>query len=448
MTGDDEGWVRDAAATLLQRNSGIGSTASLGDDEPDGQPEPRARPPGGVGLAAKLIALGVALLVPASVRAGDRNLFDDGNVALWARTLASIEEPPVPVFHNGVRVDDPETPGDDLYNVVEIYDQVPDTTSFPLTWADLVANTFVRPTYQNSSGTSGTLGTSIVGTPSYRRPGGSPSDFRFIPSVNRADVWTSGTERIQITVSADFEAASVTSTRTYMDPVIGATETVVSVRFEASKNIPLDDALRGKDVFRLLTLSSAWTDPSTYDGNVLRYEDASGGARMLRMDTISTRGEHILQTGAGLGSWFELVKEPGSNWFPDSPTIRVEILATRGLSGHLGIQGFLADTEDPNEDSLSIWVEWLDVLNPISAGTVVEADFRITAVPPAPVPICTGDCNDDGSVTIDELTAGIRLIFEDASPTECPSFDAAAGSRIGVHELIEALYNALNGCSQ
>jgi hypothetical protein len=56
----------------------------------------------------------------------------------------------------------------------------------------------------------------------------------------------------------------------------------------------------------------------------------------------------------------KLIKETGSAWFPDSPSARVEILEVRGAPGRLGIQGFLAETEDPNDDSLTVWIEWLD----------------------------------------------------------------------------------------
>src|SRR4051794_37512579 len=94
------------------------------------------------------------------------------------KRLPGIKEPPVPVFHNGVRVDDRATPEADLFNVVEVYDQTPGTDHFPLTWADLVGNTFVRPAYQKADGPGARLGTSVVGSPSFRTPTG----FQYIPA--------------------------------------------------------------------------------------------------------------------------------------------------------------------------------------------------------------------------------------------------------------------------
>jgi hypothetical protein len=69
----------------------------------------------------------------------------------------------------------------------------------------------------------------------------------------------------------------------------------------------------------------------------------------------------------------KLIKETGSAWFPDSPSARVEILEVRGAPGRLGIQGFLAETEDPNDDSLTVWIEWLDAPDTIDTIPPVDA---------------------------------------------------------------------------
>lgn len=382
--------------------------------------------------------LTVCLICPCPGAAlGDQTFFDDGAVALVARELPNVVEPPVPIFHNGARVDDPETPEADLYQVVEIFDRVPETTSFPLTWSDLVANTFIRPTYQTTGGATASLGTSLVGSPSLRLPGGTPADFLFLPEVDEARVSTGGADRIAIVVDARFLAmALVTSTRAYRDPQVGRTETDLSVRFEATAAIALDSATLGSDAFRLLTVSSMWSDAATYDANVIRFEDETGQTRIVRTDTIDGRGRHIWPSADGLGSWLELVKEPGSDWFPDSPSIRVEILETRGVAGRLGIQGFLAETQDPNDDSFMVWIEWIDAPPTIPEGSVIEADFLIlasapTLVPatsptptPTPTPTAEGaDANCDGAVSAADLTAISQLTPESAS-SPCGSGDA------------------------
>ena len=48
---------------------------------------------------------------------------------------------------------------------------------------------------------------------------------------------------------------------------------------------------------------------------------------------------------------------------------------------NLGLQGFLASTLDPNDDSLSVWLEVLGAPDTLAVGTAFDVDFRVTAVP-------------------------------------------------------------------
>ena len=69
------------------------------------------------------------------------------------------------------------------------------------------------------------------------------------------------------------------------------------------------------------------------------------------------------------------MKGPGSTWFPDSPTVRLDILDKGGLN--LALQGFLASALDPNDDSLSVWLEVLGAPDTLAAGTAFDVDFRV-----------------------------------------------------------------------
>jgi len=57
-------------------------------------------------------------------------------------------------------------------------------------------------------------------------------------------------------------------------------------------------------------------------------------------------------------------------------------------------------------------------------------------------PICRGDCNGDGEVTIDELIKGINIALGTLAPSACPAF----ADCLDVTCLITAVNNALNGC--
>jgi hypothetical protein len=65
---------------------------------------------------------------------------------------------------------------------------------------------------------------------------------------------------------------------------------------------------------------------------------------------------------------------------------------------------------------------------------------------PTPVaPVCTGNCNDDGEVTIDELLILVNIALGNAEPSACPR-GVPSGAEVNVALVIQAVNNALNGC--
>jgi hypothetical protein len=64
-----------------------------------------------------------------------------------------------------------------------------------------------------------------------------------------------------------------------------------------------------------------------------------------------------------------------------------------------------------------------------------------------PVAACVGDCDGEGSVSVDELVAGVSIALGMAPVSRCTSFDEDASGAVGVEELIAAIANALTGCS-
>ena len=319
-------------------------------------------------LLAATLALSGTLSFSAS--AADAKFFDDGALALVGAVRPGIVEPSVPVFHNGNPVGS--------FNVVEAYDQVPGTSSFPLTAAHLVANTYQRFTYQNADGTSGALGSSVIGTPSFRTTSG----LQLVPSISRADVTTGFSELYSVSLQGNFGSlASITSTVHFSDPGIRQSTARMDLSFSALSNIALATAspFPGNDRFRLTTVSSMFASATQYDANVIRYEDPLGATHTFALSDATPRDAHLFAAPLEIGSWFELIKTPGSTWFPDSPSIRISVLNSAGL--RLGLQGFLAGSTNPNDDSLSVWAEWLDAPAIVTAGTNLNVGFQILAAP-------------------------------------------------------------------
>ena len=64
-----------------------------------------------------------------------------------------------------------------------------------------------------------------------------------------------------------------------------------------------------------------------------------------------------------------------------------------------------------------------------------------------PRPACTGDCDGDGAVDVDELVLAVRIARGLASLDACPAFTADEGDGIEDAELVLAVRHALEGCA-
>lgn len=315
-----------------------------------------------------------------STNARATKFFDDGSQSLFAGQRTGIGEPPVPVFHDGVRVRSRAR-----FNTVETCARVPGTRSYPLTAVNLVANFHYRLTYQKARGGSAPLGTSVIATPSYRTARG----LALIPTATRSEVSTGTPERYRVATFGQFAAgAQVTSRSAFLNTVIGESSAMLTVSFASPAEIRLAAGAPfvGNDRFRLLTLSSMFSSATRYDANRLRYRGMDGVIRTFEFSGATPRAAHLfaepVDLGSSLGSWFELIKTPGSTWFPASPSVRVTIIDAAGF--RLGLQGFLAATRNPDHDSLSVWLEWTEAPSVIRAGTAFTARYTLTASGGAP----------------------------------------------------------------
>jgi hypothetical protein len=60
--------------------------------------------------------------------------------------------------------------------------------------------------------------------------------------------------------------------------------------------------------------------------------------------------------------------------------------------------------------------------------------------------ICTGDCNGDGVVTVDEVVRGVRIALGGAPLADCPAADADGSGMVTIGDLVGAVGAALDGC--
>jgi hypothetical protein len=100
---------------------------------------------------------------------------------------------------------------------------------------------------------------------------------------------------------------------------------------------------------------------------------------------------------------------------------------------------------------------------PTATPTVDTPTATPTATPGAPTPTstsgplltptatavaaaCTGDCNGDGTVAINELVLGVSVALTLQPASACPAFDANRDGSVVINEVVAAVNNTLAGC--
>ena len=71
---------------------------------------------------------------------------------------------------------------------------------------------------------------------------------------------------------------------------------------------------------------------------------------------------------------------------------------------------------------------------------------RFTPTPTATPIGCVGDCNNGGTVTVDEIIKGVNIALGDATLGTCPQFAVDDSGTVTINALIIAVNNLLNGC--
>ena len=294
-------------------------------------------------------------------------LFDNRELILKGLRTKSIPEPILDVFSDGKLLGQ--------FQGLEIFEKVENSETYPQTVADLISNTYLRLTYQNSEGGSATFGTSLVGCFSMTT---SDKVFHLIPKVTKAEVSTGLPHRIKMEIFGNYEDfAEFKSVRLYsICPKMHETRMTLKNTITFLKSVDLNKEKIGKNAMRLFSISSMYSNRDCFDGNLLSWI-SNGLSQQVDVRDIQGRNRYLLDDSA-VTSEFSLLKQIGSKGHknspgsPDSPSVRIQITESSIPLQEIGVQGFLETSENKNDDSLSIWAEW------IKAPTYLEKGFEIT----------------------------------------------------------------------
>jgi len=80
---------------------------------------------------------------------------------------------------------------------------------------------------------------------------------------------------------------------------------------------------------------------------------------------------------------------------------------------------------------------------PATATQTATATATATATP---IPTCTGDCNGDRTVTVDEIVAAVSIALGTVDIAACLAADTSGDGRVTVDEIVATVTNALTGC--
>lgn len=167
-----------------------------------------------------------------------------------------------------------------------------------------------------------------------------------------------------------------------------------------------------------------WKSDGTAAGTALVKDVVPGSGSTLFIALANVDGTLYFVTSDGLEQWV-LWRSDGT----EAGTVRLQYLATRSIPG------------DPFLTSAFVSSTFFFTPGDTAVGR------ELWAVPLADlIPVCGGDCNGNGAVTVDELVTGVNIALGNILLTQCAVLDADSNGEVTVNELVVAVSNALGGC--
>ena len=304
-------------------------------------------------------------------------LFETANVVVVSANRAGIQETPQDVYV-GPRLIEPA-------QVIEIYNRIPNTSSFTIRAVVLVAGAIRTTTGSNSLG-------STVWPLAFRDDN---TGMHFVVEAGRFDVSLLNNV---VTVTrtgtiSDMGTASIT----YRIPLASNTQTTanVSVSFTASRNIPLEPSLLQIDAARgpwIATMAQF----QAHDAVAIAATDLNGIPQRIGFDTLA-RDTHALNPSLPLSTiaaTYGVLNVPGSTWNPTTGSVKLtDVIVTQMAPGAasqnipLDLQTYIVTTNDPNQDNASVYPEARLNSALITAGTRWTETYKVIATPAAALPL-------------------------------------------------------------
>jgi hypothetical protein len=107
---------------------------------------------------------------------------------------------------------------------------------------------------------------------------------------------------------------------------------------------------------------------------------------------------------------------------------------------------------ESSKDRVTVVLNGADVPFTPAPTATITATPTSTRIPTptttrSPGGACTGNCNGDGVVSIDELITGVNIALGNAAVGTCAAFDVDGDGQVAINELIAGVNSAQNGCA-
>jgi len=157
----------------------------------------------------------------------------------------------------------------------------------------------------------------------------------------------------------------------------------------------------------------------------------------------------MVLSGSGADLWYGAADGTfsfGESLVHDTTLDALEIADLNG-DGRLDVAA-----SDSTKDRVTVILNGTDVPSTPAPTPTITLTPTITRTPPptmtrTPGGACTGDCNRDGMVSINELISGVNIALGNAAVGTCGPFDSDGDGTVAINELIAGVKNAQNGCA-
>ena len=252
---------------------------------------------------------------------------------------------------------------------------------------------------------------------------------------------TSTTFVSEVTIDAGTQALGAYTLAIIYDPAVVVVASIAggtTVEFGSLPIVNPADFPTGRT--RLLAFNSASLTSPTGDVSVARITfnvlglPGSSTSLAIEITTLAdTNGSRIAADTVGCSVAVATTMTPGG-----SPTRTLSVPT-------------VTPSPTPTATALSTLVTTAAAtLTPPASPTIVPVTQTRLPTPTGTVlpAACSGDCNGDGMVTVDELLRGVNSALGNQPTSECPSFDRSGDGVITVDEIILGVKLALDGCPQ